>query len=432
MNPQIVRLFQEAENLHRKGQLGAAKKRYELILQKQPDFAHARLFLAVVLQQAGQIQDAVNQARRAIQDMDPPDAVLLTNYGVIMKNAGLLQEAEKVYQEALNLNPNMPAARSNLATLQLVGGKLDLAEQSFTELTRQMEEPGPWLNLARIALAKEDPEKASQCLIQAEDIAPKHPDIYFLRGKVSATEKDDESVFRHLKTALNLQAAHGESWQLLQSLDPEVLDLEFVDKAAAGLAETGVQDAILLATAVDICRKNMIWGSLPRLETLLGKALENPLDTAPGISATFTLLGANVPQKAHLKAAEITWQKMSEHVKPVPERQLQARTKDKKIRVGFLSSDLRGHAVGYLIVGLLESLPHENIEWYAYNNSFSDQSDSRDRIKTGVDRFVNIASLNNPELAARIYQDEIDILIDLNGMTRETRVSVMAYKPAPV
>ena len=94
MNPQIVRLFQEAENLHRKGQLGAAKKRYELILQKQPDFAHARLFLAVVLQQAGQIQDAVNQARKAIQDMDPPDAVLLTNYGVIMKNAGLLQEAE--------------------------------------------------------------------------------------------------------------------------------------------------------------------------------------------------------------------------------------------------------------------------------------------------------------------------------------------------
>ena len=110
----------------------------------------------------------------------------------------------------------------------------------------------------------------------------------------------------------------------------------------------------------------------------------------------------------------------------LPARQLAA---DEKLRVGFLSSDLCGHAIGHLVVGLFEHLPHERIEWWAYHNAFDDSSSVRDRLRQPFDRAVNVARLDGRELAQRIRDDGIDVLIDLNQMMAMTRVEVMAWPP---
>jgi len=233
---------------------------------------------------------------------------------------------------------------------------------------------------------------------------------------------------------LELQPAHADAWTLLQSLPSAVLELDHVERTAMRLLESGVQQVSLLAPVANLCRQNLLWGPLPGLERQLASLLEQPLNKAPSVNITFDLLGSNVPQRGHLRAASATWRELYGDLKPLPVRSLPPRQADapRRIRVGFLSSDLRGHAVGFLIVGLLESLPKGQIEWFAYNNSFSDASGSRERMRGSVERFINVAPLSNEELAARIRQDEIDILIDLNGMTRDTRAPVLAMRPAPI
>ncbi|WP_017430834.1 FkbM family methyltransferase [Vreelandella jeotgali] len=429
---QLNRLFAEAQKHHQKGQLAQAKKRYEQVLTHKADHGLARLFLALVLQQAGQIRDAVAEARRAMADMPGPDVGTLVNYGVIMKNAGQLEEAEQAYRQALQQAPGNRTAKANLATLQLMTGKWPEAEQTFLELTETLEEPAPWLNLARIAIKREDVDRAAECLQQAEDIHPKHPDIPFLRAQVSHQEHDDAQTFAHLAKALQRQPSHGEAWQLLQRLDPGVLTLPVIAKLAQGLADTGVQQATLLATAVDICRKNLVWPPLTALEALLTQALDKPLTQNPSVSTCFTLLGADVPQRGHLKAAAATWHQITRQATPFAPRALPTLEDGRKLRVGFVSSDLRSHAVGFLVVGLMEHLPKDKTEWFVYNNSFSDDSETRTRIRQGVDRFVNIAPLTTAEAAERIRDDEIDVLVDLNGMTRDTRAEVLALRPAPI
>ena len=237
--------------------------------------------------------------------------------------------------------------------------------------------------------------------------------------------------FAQLRKTLELQPAHPEAWAQMQLLDPAALDLEFLEKATIALVNTKIQQLNTLTAAVSLCRKNLVWPALDDLERLLAKAFCGQLDKVSSSSACFTLLGAKVPQQAHLKAASSVWQYLTANSIPLPPRPLPARG-DRAIRVGFLSSDLRGHAIGFLIVGLLESLPRERIEWYAYNNSFSDSSDSRSRMRIGLDRFINIAPLTDRELATRIREDAIDILIDLNGMTQETRALVLSLRPAPI
>lgn len=428
---QIDRLFAEAQGLHQRGKLVEAKKRYERILQHKATFGPARLFLALILQQTGQIRSAVGEARRAMEDMDAPSPGLWVNYGIILKNAGLLEEAQQAYQEALAIQPDLLAVKANLSSLYLLTGKIAEAEALCRELTTSLEEAGPWLNLARIALTREDNAQALECVQRAEDIAPKHPDVSFLRAKVYGLEKDDAACFDELRKTLRVQPAHAEAWAWVRQLDPQVLDLDFLETAAAGLAKTKVQQVSLLTIGVDLCRKYFLWKPLADLEALLTKALDGPLDRAPGTSACFTLLGANVPQRGHLKAATATWEKLYVAYKPLPARTLSPRL-DNPIRVGFLSYDLRGHAIGFLIVGLLESLPQGRVQWYAYNNSFSDASDSRNRIRSSLDRFVNVAPLTDREVAERVREDNIDILIDLNGITRDTRAQVLAFRPAPI
>jgi FkbM family methyltransferase len=428
----IDKLFQEAQNLHRKGKIKDARKRYEKILELKSDHGRARLYLAIILYQLGLVQYALENADKAIQDTPHPDANMLSNYGVMLKNAGQMEQAENAYRQALDISPEHHSVKSNLATLYLIRGKYDLAEPMLMELTQVLEESAPWLNLARIAISKDDFDQARGYIQHAEDIDPKQADIFLLRARMAFQEKDDQKAYDNLKRLFDIEPSHREAWLLFQKIDPEVLEPDYLEKLTRFLARTKVQSCSTLTASIDICRKNLIWSPLKDLETLLTEALTKPVDKTPSTSATFTLLGADVPQWGHLKAADLSWKHITRNIHPLTSRELSKRTPLEKIKAGILSSDLRGHATGYLIVGLLENLPGENIEWFAYNNSFSDNSDSRERIRSCFNRFVNVASLNDQELAQKICQDEIDILIDLNGMTRDTRVTVMAYRPAPV
>ena len=85
-----------------------------------------------------------------------------------------------------------------------------------------------------------------------------------------------------------------------------------------------------------------------------------------------------------------------------------------------------------LIAELFERHDRNKFEVFGYCASPEDGSDIRQRVIAAFDHFTRIADLSD-ELAARaIRADEIDILIDLNGLTSGTRLQVLRWRPAPV
>ena len=103
-----------------------------------------------------------------------------------------------------------------------------------------------------------------------------------------------------------------------------------------------------------------------------------------------------------------------------------------RIRIGYLSTDFCRHAMSFLIAELLELHDRSRFEVYGYCASPEDGSDIRARVLAAMDHHVPIKAITDQEAAARIRADEIDILIDLNGLTRGARVGVLRWKPAPV
>lgn len=109
------------------------------------------------------------------------------------------------------------------------------------------------------------------------------------------------------------------------------------------------------------------------------------------------------------------------------------RPDDAPLRIGYLSSDLRHHAVGYLMAEVMELHDKARVETFAYYCGIPAEGDTlQARYRASADHFVDISQLSPAEGARRIADDGIQILIDVNGYTREGRTKLVAHRPAPV
>ncbi len=103
----------------------------------------------------------------------------------------------------------------------------------------------------------------------------------------------------------------------------------------------------------------------------------------------------------------------------------------KKLRVGFVSGDLRIHPVGYFFESFVQELTQLPIELFAYNTQ-PKEDELSERIKPCFHKWTNTSAFNDTKAAECIYNDGIDILIDLAGHTRHTGLPLFSWRPAPV
>ena len=102
------------------------------------------------------------------------------------------------------------------------------------------------------------------------------------------------------------------------------------------------------------------------------------------------------------------------------------------LRVGYLSSDLREHAVGYLITEVFELHARDRVEAFAYYCGPDSSDPLHQHFKATAHHFSSLSQLDDVSAARRIAADGVQILIDLNGYTRDARLKVVAQRPAPV
>jgi len=102
-----------------------------------------------------------------------------------------------------------------------------------------------------------------------------------------------------------------------------------------------------------------------------------------------------------------------------------------RLRVGYVSGDLCVHAVGLLLAELLENQDRQHYELYGYDYSPEDGTAHRARLKSAFDHFRPIHELSDRHVAELILEDEIDVLIDLHGLSSGARPGIFALHPAP-
>ncbi len=103
-----------------------------------------------------------------------------------------------------------------------------------------------------------------------------------------------------------------------------------------------------------------------------------------------------------------------------------------KIRIAYVSPDLREHPVGHLMAGVLERHDKTRFETYAISLGSDDQSRLRARMIKAFDHFIDAEMMETRQIAELMRSLEIDIAIDLGGLTTDTRTAIFSHRPAPV
>ncbi|BAV33879.1 hypothetical protein SCL_1574 [Sulfuricaulis limicola] len=102
-----------------------------------------------------------------------------------------------------------------------------------------------------------------------------------------------------------------------------------------------------------------------------------------------------------------------------------------RLRIGYVSADLRKHSVAYFIEPLLAHHDPARYEITCYF-SHKEADDTTGRLRRLAHRWRDVADMDDAQLSRAIADDAIDILVDLNGHTSGNRLTVFASRAAPV
>jgi len=195
--------------------------------------------------------------------------------------------------------------------------------------------------------------------------------------------------------------------------------------------------------AVEMDRQNGEYlANLATLEITLGRVeggialARKAVEKAPDRASVHSSLLANL----HFQSELNPWLLFEEHKKwgrihAAPEKarklHLNDPDPDRRLRVGYVSADFRRHPVAFFLEPLLDAHERKNVELFGYGNVICPDGIT-ERFRMKFDYYRNICGIEDQQVARLIEQDRIDILIDLGGHTNDSRLTVMAYKPAPI
>jgi protein O-GlcNAc transferase len=135
------------------------------------------------------------------------------------------------------------------------------------------------------------------------------------------------------------------------------------------------------------------------------------------------------PEQIHAKHA--AWGRALETAIPAATGHANDRSPDRRLRIGYVSPDFRGHPVGYCLWPMFREHDHSQFEIYCYSDT-RHPDEMTPLFRQNSDVWRETARLSDPQLAAQVSQDRIDVLVDLVMYTEGVRLGMFARKPAPI
>jgi protein O-GlcNAc transferase len=103
-----------------------------------------------------------------------------------------------------------------------------------------------------------------------------------------------------------------------------------------------------------------------------------------------------------------------------------------RIHLAYLSADFRDHPVAHLTAGLFARHDRSRFETFGISLRVDRPSQMRERQRTSFDRFLDVHAMSDQAVAELLRDLEIDIAIDLTGITEGGRPNIFAHRPVPV
>jgi predicted O-linked N-acetylglucosamine transferase (SPINDLY family) len=482
----LSRTFRAGVAHHQAGRLDRAETLYRKVLTTDPDHADALHLLGVLAFQRGKIAAALQLIERALPALAGlPDAHL--NYGNALRAAGRPKEAVVSFRRAIALKPDYGTAHNNLARLLIDRGEFGAALESARCAVELIPDfAGAHANCAGALLGLDRFAEAETALRRVLEFRPDLASIHIDLGRALEGQRRLEEAAAAYRRAIELEPELAEAHTNLGNVSK---DLHRLDEAVAAY-----QRALKIAPDNAVIHNNL--GAALREQQRLDEAaasFRRALALKPELAGALYNLGDLLAERGELGEAvaslgraalqigyaTLDWCYARKRVcdwAGYGEAEARAREKadkqafkllaissspaeqlacagraaaalapseslmrpcaaprpDGQIRIGYVSANFRAHAGAFLVVGLIEQHDRREFEIVGYSLSPDDGSETRARLASAFDRFVDISSTSDRDSARLLRDDGIDLLVDLDGYQRGARPAIFAYRPAPI
>ncbi len=373
-------------------------------------------------------------ANRAVTD--------LVAQGQALEDDGQVVEALGRYREALALQPDSVSALINQGNALLLLSDYDNAIASYRQaLMLDVYSASAWLNLGNALMQSPSVDPASRARVLAEAEAayraalkarPDWVEAYFGLGCALEAGDAAEEACAAYRRALMLDPTHPGAAFNLADLSAQQL----VKRREMGAARKVLMDCLtqqpgqrrLLARLADLERDSgMLHSGLARLRQLVAA---EPDDFPVHSVLLFALNYLPEISAQELFAAHQAYGCLAEQsIAPLPTRM--ACDPNRRLRIGYVSPDLRQHPVSVFLIPILRHHDRRQVEVFCYHNHDGEDEMTR-KIRGLSDHWRAVAKLGDDRVAQQIVDDEIDLLIDLAGHTTGGRMTLFAQQPSPV
>jgi len=412
--------------LYQTGKYTDTEKLSLSITEEFPKHPFAWKVLAAVLKQNGRISESLVASQKSVQ-LDPQDAEAHNNLGSILLELGRLDEAETSYTQAIVLKPDYAEAYYNLGVILQKLGRLDEAEASYRQaITLKPNYAVAHNNLGVILqkLGRLNEAEASyrQAITLKPDYAEAHNNLSVMFKELGRLDEAESSC----KKAIEFKPDHAEAYFNLAAIQNLLgrKDDSLVNYNHA--YDLKPDTDFLLGELVHLKMSLCMWDDLPKLCHELTEKINNEKK----VSSPFVLLSLIDDPAIHRKAAEIF--SHSEFPKYDIFPKITRYHDHKVIKIGYFSADFKNHPVSSLSAELYEIHDRKKFEIHAFSFGEDTKDEFNIRIKKGVDHFHDVRLMSNHEVVKLARSLEIDIAIDLMGITKESRQSIFAMSVAPI
>ena len=348
-------------------------------------------------------------------------------HAIQLQSAGLLHEAEIEFREIIATSPNDGAALYSLAVILLNSGRLEEAgvltgrgivvAPTFSPL---------WFVHGAILQAMSNFQAALQSYDEAIKLNPEYVEVWLNSGVLLRNMHRHKESLERFNSVLSIDPSHVAALANCGILLTEFKQSEPAIKMFENLLrikpnyDFGL--GLLEYERLHICD----WTDF---DTMSERIIEG-IRAGERTCKTLAFMAISDSASEHLQAAKIF---STFYCPPSTTKLWQGeRYRHGKIRVAYISPDLREHPVGHLMAGVLEQHDHTRFETIAISLGIDDNSRLRARMLKAFDRFIDVREMGSMQVAQLMREMEVDIAVDLGGYTSDTRTDIFSFRPAPV
>ncbi|MCU0525029.1 MAG: tetratricopeptide repeat protein, partial [Elainella sp. Prado103] len=471
--------LQQIAQLGQSGDLQTAAQRCQQFLQQHPQDATAWHLLSVIRSQQQQWQLALEPIEIALQ-LVPDRADFLSQAGVVYCGMGQLKRGIAAYQQALQLQPALHHTRFNLGLAWQKLGKIHRAEAAYQDLLDRQPEHAParlqlgnlaqqqkqflkaiehyrqaiqqdaqlttaWCNLGVALQAIGDLESAKPAFQTALQQNPDYVEAHNGLGAIYEQQEQAETARYHYRQALDRQPDHLPALINWANLHLRLEEFAIAESTLQQILQQQPDRVAALDQQIKLSLLTATWDDWPRQIDRFKRAFQTASTQCSSSPATEDLITPLNSLYLPFSAAE---QQViaQQYVQSLEQRMVDVkqqfqdwvvqhpvdRSHHTKIRLGYVSGDFRYHAVGQLILRLFELHDRQKFAVFAYSLGLNDQSLERQKFERDCDCFREMQGQSVLTIAQQVYQDEIDILIDLAGYTNYACPELFCLQPAPL